>query len=68
MNVSKNNLDAVLKILPALKNPTVMPLSDKNWFDVDTVIDERVARILIPELKKAGASGIIEYPLNKVIL
>jgi len=68
MNVSQQNLNAVLKILPALKNPTVMPLSDKNWFDVDTVIDERVARILIPELKKAGASGIIEYPLNKVIL
>ncbi|MBI4971047.1 MAG: ATP phosphoribosyltransferase [Candidatus Omnitrophica bacterium] len=68
MNVSKKDLDQVLKILPALKNPTVMPLSDKNWFDVDTVIDESVARILIPELKKAGASGIIEYPLNKVIL
>ena len=68
MNVSKKDLDAVLKILPALKNPTVMPLSDPNWFDVDTVIDERVARVLIPELKKAGASGIIEYPLNKVIL
>ena len=68
MNVSKKDLAAVLKILPALKNPTVMPLSDPNWFDVDTVIDERVARVLIPELKKAGASGIIEYPLNKVIL
>ncbi len=68
MNVPKKHLDAVLKILPALKNPTVMPLSDSNWFDVDTVIDERVVRVLIPELKKAGASGIIEYPLNKVIL
>ncbi|MBI4398878.1 MAG: ATP phosphoribosyltransferase [Candidatus Omnitrophica bacterium] len=68
MNVSKKHLDAVLKILPALKNPTVMPLSDSNWFDVDTVIDEKVVRVLIPELKKAGASGIIEYPLNKVIL
>lgn len=67
MNVPKASLKNVLKILPALKNPTVMPLSDKNWFDVDTVIDERVARSLIPDLKKAGASGIIEYPLNKVI-
>ena len=68
MNVSKKDLKGVLKILPALKNPTVMPLSDEDWFDVDVVIDERVVRVLIPELKKAGASGIIEYPLNKVIL
>ena len=67
MNVKKKNLDTVLKILPALKMPTVSTLSQKNWFDVDTVIDESVARTLIPELKKAGAEGIIEYPLNKVI-
>ena len=67
MNVSKKNLPAVLKILPALKNPTVSNLSMDGWHDVDTIIDESVVRELIPELKKAGATGIIEYPLNKVI-
>ncbi len=67
MNVSKKNLDKVLKILPALKTPTISGLSDKSWYDVETIIDEAVVRELIPELKKAGASGIIEYPLNKVI-
>ncbi len=67
MNVSSKDLKKVIKILPALKKPTVMPLSDGKWFDVDTIIDEKVVRVLIPELKKAGASGIIEYPLNKVI-
>ena len=67
MNVSKKDLPALLKILPALKKPTVSTLSDENWYDVDTIIDERVVREIIPALKKAGASGIIEYPLNKVI-
>ncbi|HTL48169.1 MAG TPA: ATP phosphoribosyltransferase [Verrucomicrobiae bacterium] len=67
MNVEKKNLPAVLKILPALKNPTVSSLSSEGWYDVDTIIDESVVRELIPELKKNGASGIIEYPLNKVI-
>lgn len=67
MNVSKENLEEVLQILPALKNPTISSLSTKGWYDVDTIIDESVVREIIPALKKAGASGIIEYPLNKVI-
>jgi ATP phosphoribosyltransferase len=67
MNVAKKDLEKVLKILPALKTPTISHLSDKKWLDVETIIDESVARELIPALKKAGAQGIIEYPLNKVI-
>ena len=67
MNVPEAKLESLLKILPALKNPTVAPLSTKGWVDVETIIDEKVVRSLIPQLKKAGASGIIEYPLNKVI-
>ncbi len=67
MNVAKRDLEKVLKILPAMKKPTISNLSDKNWYDVETIIDEAVVRELIPELKKAGATGIIEYPLNKVI-
>ena len=67
MNVAKKDLPKILKILPALKNPTVSSLSTEGWYDVDTIIDETIVRELIPELKKAGASGIIEYPLNKVI-
>lgn len=67
MNVAKKNLKGVLKILPALKKPTLSSLSTEGWYDVDTIIDEAVVREIIPALKKAGASGIIEYPLNKVI-
>lgn len=67
MNVSKKDLPKVLKILPALKKPTISGLSEEGWFDVDTIIDEPIVREIIPALKKAGASGIIEYPLNKVI-
>jgi ATP phosphoribosyltransferase len=67
MNVYKENLQPVLAILPALKKPTISKLSDEDWFDVDTIIDEKVARTIIPELKRAGAEGIVEYPLNKVI-
>lgn len=67
MNVSKARLKLVLAILPAMKKPTVSSLSQSGWLDVDTVIDEEVVRHLIPKLKKAGAEGIIEYPLNKVI-
>src|SRR3990167_8837824 len=67
MNVSKENLAKVIAILPALKKPTVSNLSSDGWCDVDTIIDEAVVRELIPDLKKAGAEGIIEYPLNKVI-
>ena len=67
MNVAKANLEKVIKILPALKKPTVSTLSSDGWYDVDTIIDEAVVRELIPDLRKAGAEGIIEYPLNKVI-
>ena len=67
MNVSKKDLKKVIAILPALKQPTVSSLSSDGWHDVETIIDEKVVRELIPALKKAGASGIVEYPLNKVI-
>jgi len=67
MNVRKADLKRVIALLPALKKPTVSGLSEDGWFAIETVIDEKVVRILIPELKKAGAQGIIEYPLNKVI-
>lgn len=67
MNVKKCDIKKVLAGLPALKKPTVSGLSDDGWYAVETIIDERVVRVLIPELKKAGAQGIIEYPLNKVI-
>lgn len=67
MNVSEKNLKKILGILPAMKTPTVAPLSEKGWYDVDTIISERTVKELIPKLKAAGAGGIIEYPLNKVI-
>ena len=67
MNVKRSNLNKVLSVLPAMKKPTVAPLSDKDWLDVDTIIDEEDVKRLIPALKKAGAQDIIEYPLNKAI-
>ena len=67
MNVREQDLKKILALLPALKEPTVSGLSDKGWFAVETIIDEKVVRILIPQLKDAGAQGIIEYPLNKVV-
>ncbi len=67
MNAKKKDVQKIISILPALKSPTVAPLSDKEWVDIDTIIDEVEVKRLIPELKKAGATGIIEYPLNKVI-
>ncbi|MBN1492577.1 MAG: ATP phosphoribosyltransferase [Candidatus Omnitrophica bacterium] len=67
MNVQEKGLKKVLALLPALQKPTVAALAEKGWVDVDTVIDEALAKVLIPKLKEAGASGIIEYPLNKVI-
>jgi ATP phosphoribosyltransferase len=67
MNVQKDNLQKVIRILPSLKDPTISGLSEKNWVAVETVIDEGTVRNLIPKLKQAGAQGIIEYPLNKVI-
>jgi ATP phosphoribosyltransferase len=67
MNVDKDNLERVLRILPALKNPTISHLSKSDWLAIETVIDEKLVRMLIPQLKQAGAQGIIEYPLNKLI-
>lgn len=67
MNVAKKSLKGVLGILPALKKPTIANLTDSGWVDVETIIDEKVVKHLIPKLKRAGAEGIIEYPLNKVI-
>jgi len=67
MNVKKGNLRKVVAKLPALKKPTVSNLSEEGWLAIETVIDEKIVRTLIPQLKKAGATGIIEYSLNKVI-
>jgi ATP phosphoribosyltransferase len=67
MNVKKAEIDKVLKVLPAEKSPTVSPLADSDYVAVEIVIEDRIERRLIPELKRAGASGIITYPLNKVI-
>ena len=67
MNVRKADLGKVISILPALKNPTISNLSEHGWYAIETIIDEKVVRILIPALKKSGAEGIIEYHLNKVI-
>lgn len=67
MNVLEKNLNKIISLLPAMKKPTVSSLFQTGWFDVDTIIDEKIVRILIPKLKEAGAQGIVEYPLNKVI-
>lgn len=67
MNVSHPDLSKVLSELPALKNPTISNLSDPGWVAVETVLEEKIVREIIPKLKVAGAQGIIEYPLNKVI-
>lgn len=67
MNVPRAKLSAVLQQLPALRNPTISPLAQEDWVAVETIIDERVVREIIPQLRAAGAEGIIEYPLNKVI-
>jgi ATP phosphoribosyltransferase len=67
MNVPRAKLDSLLKQLPALRNPTISALSREDWVAVETIIDEKVVREIIPQLKAAGAEGIIEYPLNKVI-
>lgn len=67
MNISKENLGTLLKILPSMRNPTVSSLSDEGWYAVDIVTDEAIVRDLVPELKRVGAQDIIEYPLNKVI-
>jgi ATP phosphoribosyltransferase len=67
MNLKVTSLEKILKILPAMKNPTVSPLTDRSWVAVETIIDRKMAKDLIPQLKKFGAQDIVEYPLNKVI-
>jgi ATP phosphoribosyltransferase len=67
LNARKADLDAILKLLPALEKPTVSPLSDPEWVAVNTIVSEAAGRELIPALKRAGAQGIVEFPLNKII-
>lgn len=68
LNVRRDDLAGVLAVLPALKNPTVSPLADGEWVAVNTIIEEHTAREIIPRLKAANAQGIVEYPLNKVVM
>jgi ATP phosphoribosyltransferase len=68
LNVRRDDLDGVLALLPALQRPTISSLSDADWVAVNTVIEERTVRDLIPRLKAARAEGIVEYPLNKIVL
>jgi ATP phosphoribosyltransferase len=67
MNVPKVNLPAVLKVLPSMNTPTISQLTDETWVDVLVILEEKVARELIPKLKREGAQAIVEFPLNKVI-
>jgi ATP phosphoribosyltransferase len=68
LNVHKQCLQAVLQVLPALKRPTISHLSDEDWLAVNTILDESTVRDIIPRLKQAGAQGIVEYPLNKIVM
>lgn len=68
LNIRRADLAAVLALLPALQRPTISPLSDDNWVAINTIIEERTVRDLIPRLKAARAQGIVEYPLNKIVL
>ncbi len=68
LNVEEENLERVLSVLPALKNPTVSKLSRGNWLAVNTILEELTVREIIPRLKEAGAQGIVEYPLNKIVM
>jgi ATP phosphoribosyltransferase len=68
LNVERQNLERVLEVLPALKKPTISPLSDDEWLALNTILDESTVRSIIPRLKEAGAQGIVEYPLNKIVM
>jgi ATP phosphoribosyltransferase len=68
LNVRRHDLSAVLGLLPALQRPTISPLSDEEWVAVNTIIEEKTVRDLIPRLKAAGGQGIVEYPLNKIVV
>jgi len=67
MNAPKKALEAIIKTVPALRNPTISPLSHPDWVALETIIDESVVREILPQLKNLGAEGIVEYPLNKVV-
>jgi ATP phosphoribosyltransferase len=67
MNVPEESLDVVLKLLPALGTPTISPLADSRWVAINTVVEEKIVTELFPRLSEAGARGIVEYPLNKII-
>ncbi len=67
MNAPKEKVDAILKILPALKKPTINELTEKGWVALEIIVDSKALRNIIPQIKRAGATGIVEYPLNKVI-
>lgn len=68
LNVEKKNLEAILAVLPALKTPTISNLADENWLALNTILEESTVRTIIPRLKAAGAHGIVEYPLNKIVV
>ena len=67
MNVAREHIDTILELLPALQKPTVSSLSDPDWVDINTIVEEHVVRAIVPQLKSAGATGIVEYPINKII-
>ncbi len=67
MNIKKDNLESILKVLPAEKSPTISSLADSDFVAIEVIIDDKIERTLVPALKRAGASGIITYPLNKVL-
>ena len=68
LNVRKRDLASVLRVLPALNSPTVSDLNDPDWVAVNTILEESVVRDVLPKLKDANASGIVEYPLNKIVM
>lgn len=67
MNVLKRDLDSIVRMLPSLKGPTVSSLTDPEWVAVNTIVDESVVRTIVPQLKNSGATGIVEYPISKII-
>ena len=67
LNAPKDNLDAIVKVFPLRKKPTISELSDKSWVALNVILEEKLVRDIVPDLKNAGAEDIVEYPLNKII-
>jgi ATP phosphoribosyltransferase len=67
MNIKKKDLDSILEVLPSEKSPTISSLADPEYIAIEVIIEGQIERTLVPALKRAGASGLITYPLNKVI-